>query len=103
MGRVNVPIIIPVRYFIYYSNQDILLKHEIEDSSEIASARVSSSHRKSIKRRILNTKQTEGPTKIMYLSKISEEDINDNSDDEVPEEVDKMNDYQAIMLSVEEK
>ena len=48
----------------------------VEDSSEIASARVSSSYRKSIKRTIFTNKP--GPIKKHSLSKISEE----NSDSE---------------------
>jgi hypothetical protein len=54
----------------------------VEESSEIASARVSSSYRKSMKRTIFKNKQQTGSIKNLSLSKISEENIDDNSNSE---------------------
>ena len=54
----------------------------VEDSSEIASAKVSSSHRKSMRRPIFKNKQQTGSIKNLSLSNISEENIDDNSNSE---------------------
>ena len=51
-----------------------------EDSSEIASARVSSSYRKSLKRTIFQQKPE--PTRNHSLSRISEENTDENSESE---------------------
>ena len=57
-----------------------LCKQVVEDSSEIASARVSSSYRKSIKRTIFKKKPE--PIRNPSLSKISEENTDENSEGE---------------------
>ena len=54
----------------------------VEDSSEIASARVSSSYRKSMRRTIFKNKHQTGSIRNHSLSKISEENIDDNSNSE---------------------
>ena len=54
----------------------------VEDSSEIASARVSASHRKSMRRPIFKNKQQTGSIRNLSLSNISEENIDDNSNSE---------------------
>ena len=58
----------------------MVFEQVVEDSSEIASARVSSSYRKSIKRTILKNKPE--PIRNHSLSKISEENTDENSDSE---------------------
>ena len=63
--------------------------------SEIATARVSSSYRKSMKRTVLQKKQQAGSTRDMSLSKISEEDI----DEHEVKVVNKMNDCHATFVS----
>ena len=76
---------------------------EVEESSEIASARVSSSYRKSIKRRILDNKHQAGSTKNMSLSKISEEENDSNSHDKLQKVSIQINDCHAIFVSDDDK
>ena len=70
----------------------------MEDSSEIASARISSSSRKSLKRTNKNQQAVSGAaSKNICLSKISEEDIQDNT------EIRKHNAFPIIIITDDEK
>ena len=70
----------------------------MEDSSEIASARISSSSRKSLKRTNKNQQAVSGTaSKNISLSKISEEDIQDNT------EIRKHNAFPIIIITDDEK
>ena len=75
----------------------------VEDSSEIASARASSSYRKSTKRTKLKSIQQSISFRNNSLSKISEENTDDNYNSEALKLKNKVNDYHVTFVCEDEK
>ena len=91
-----------VRYFLYISSVTLfqLFQEILEDGSEIASARVSSIFRKSMKKSKLTNKQVpqERSVGTLPLSKICEEDTENKSANEKQRMKDKHNDDTFVVV-----